>query len=409
MNASPATPSRPQKPPHAPSRLRLSDYYSIEAINSLAATLIGSAVYFWARHRHGYNDIENQLAGAAFGLAYAVGARWGGMAADRIGLDRALRWALGLLSPALLLGWLITQRWAPLALLLYYGFLVAPTWTALEGAISHVRSPLSSARRVGIYNVVWSGGNALSMLAAGALLRWRADAVIWGAGALHAAAWLWTFRRAALPASGASGASAAVAPAEPPPVAGAAALRRRRLMELSLLGNGLAYVLQWVLFALLPGLAERREWSASFAVWLTLGFFGARCIAFAALARWTGWHDHPGWSHGALWAAPVCVAFFFAMPQSAAAFGALAALGAAIGLTYYGSIYYTLEAGRAKGTQGGIHEAVIGLGGFVGPLIGAALTYGLGDARPALYIIIGIVLLLNGLGSLWIYRRARGG
>lgn len=407
MSTSTATPSRSEAPPRASSRLRLGDYYAIEAINSVAATLIGSAVYFWARHRHGYTDIENQLVGAAFGLAYAVGARWGGMAADRFGLDRALRWALALLAPALGLGWLIPQRWAPLALLIYYGFLVAPTWTALEGAVSHARSPLSSARRVGIYNVVWSAGNALSMLAAGALLRWRADAVIWGAGALHAAGWLWTLRRSASAADAEGGASDAVTSAVPQPPAVAAAHRRRRLMELSLLGNGLAYLLQWVLFALLPGLAERREWSASYAVWLTLGFFVARSLAFAALSSWKGWHDHPAWSHGALWAAPMCVALFFAVPHPAAAFGALGALGAAVGVTYYGSIYYTLEAGRAKGTQGGIHEAVIGLGGGVGPLIGAALTWGFGDARPALYIIVGIAFLLNGLGSLGIYRRAR--
>jgi hypothetical protein len=43
-----------------------------------------------------------------------------------------------------------------------------------------------------------------------------------------------------------------------------------------------------------------------------------------------------------------------------------------LGLIYYSSLFYSMDAGDAKGEHGGIHEAAIGLGNFAGPAIGAA-------------------------------------
>jgi len=45
--------------------------------------------------------------------------------------------------------------------------------------------------------------------------------------------------------------------------------------------------------------------------------------------------------------------------------------GLALGLIYSSSLFYSMDAGPARGHHGGIHEAAIGLGNMSGPLIGA--------------------------------------
>jgi hypothetical protein len=45
--------------------------------------------------------------------------------------------------------------------------------------------------------------------------------------------------------------------------------------------------------------------------------------------------------------------------------------GAATGLIYYSSLFYSMDVGETKGEHGGLHEAAIGLGNFAGPAVGA--------------------------------------
>ena len=47
------------------------------------------------------------------------------------------------------------------------------------------------------------------------------------------------------------------------------------------------------------------------------------------------------------------------------------AFGLAIGLLYYSSLFYSMDAGDTKSEHGGKHEAAIGLGIFLGPALGA--------------------------------------
>ncbi len=400
-------PDMPSESPPGQTRGTLTDYYIVAAVNSVAATLLGCSVYFWTRARFGYDNVTNLLLGALNGLVYAVGARWGGRWTDRIGLDRTLRGALVLLSVILGIGWLSVHSAAPFMLMAVYGLLVAPTWTALEGAILHAPSPLKVPRRVGIYNMVWSGGNTLALLLSGALVGWRKDAVVWGAGVLHAVALAWSLRfvfgrGAGLPLN--SSLEVSASPVSPVKSAPRGGVVRYRLMILSWIGNSLAYLLQWSFFALLPHLAQRMGWDASRALWMTVAFFLTRCVSFYVLWQWEGWHDHPGWSRAALWAAPLFVGIVYAWPTPLIVLPALALLGAAFGLTYYASIYYTLEAGEAKATQGGLHEAMIGVGAFLGPLVGSGAVYATGNATAGMFLVVAFALAVNAIGA-WAVRR----
>jgi len=64
-------------------------------------------------------------------------------------------------------------------------------------------------------------------------------------------------------------------------------------------------------------------------------------------------------------------------------------------LIYYSSLFYSMDAGEAKGEHGGIHEAAIGLGNMSGPLIGA-LALQIWPARPESGAIAVSLLLVGG-------------
>jgi predicted MFS family arabinose efflux permease len=97
-----------------------------------------------------------------------------------------------------------------------------------------------------------------------------------------------------------------------------------------------------------------------------------RLFAFVALWRWTAWHYHLGWLFGAY---AVLVASFGALllvSNLAVVVIAQLTFGLAVGLIYYSSLFYSMDVGgESQGEHGGMHEALIGLGIFAGPAVGA--------------------------------------
>ena len=80
--------------------------------------------------------------------------------------------------------------------------------------------------------------------------------------------------------------------------------------------------------------------------------------------------------------------------------------GLAVGVIYYSSLFYSMDVGATKGEHGGFHEALIGVGLFGGPAVGAA-TMQLFPMRPEAGIWAVSVLLAVGLVGLFRLRAAR--
>jgi len=78
--------------------------------------------------------------------------------------------------------------------------------------------------------------------------------------------------------------------------------------------------------------------------------------------------------------------------------------GAAIGLIYYSSLFYSMDASDTKSEHGGIHEAAIGIGNCLGPAAGATALW-LAPQNPSTGAWAVTGLLLTGLGGL-LWRRA---
>jgi MFS family permease len=75
--------------------------------------------------------------------------------------------------------------------------------------------------------------------------------------------------------------------------------------------------------------------------------------------------------------------------------------GLSVGLIYYSSIFYSMDAGEAKGEHGGFHEGMIGLGSFGGPAIGAAALYFFAEHPRSGAWAVTVLLILGFTGLLW--------
>lgn len=372
-------------------RRTLAGYYTLEALNAFATTIIGSCLFFWTRARYGYSDTQNLLLGTLQGLLYATVPRLGGRLADRFGCDRLLlAGALGMLAAELLL-WRVHWAGMPLVGLPLFIGAMSLTWPALEAAVVVYPGRLSTPDRLGIYNVVWAFVAAVAFFAAGALFRLSPDAMLYAAMAAHAALLLYLMLPAAPPPAAGVARAAHRGDAVPPEV-------KARFIRLSWLGNGVGYLMLGGLVAIAPAVGDRLGLPAASTIWLICTFIAARGVMFVALWKWTGWHYRLRWVALALVLGPCSLAGAFFLPWTAAVFAALVVFGAAVGLYYYASIYYSLDYGEEKGAHGGAHESIIGLGGLVGPLAGVAGAALLGSTAGAQGAIVAVAATLAAVG-----------
>jgi len=91
----------------------------------------------------------------------------------------------------------------------------------------------------------------------------------------------------------------------------------------------------------------------------------------------------------------------------------LAAFGVGMGVIYYAAIYYALSVGHAEVDAGGKHEALIGAGYTLGPLLGLlafSVWEGQAGARGLVIAtyLVSIVAVVVSMRAYLAARRARG-
>jgi len=120
---------------------------------------------------------------------------------------------------------------------------------------------------------------------------------------------------------------------------------------------------------------------------------------FVVLWHWTDWHYRFRWLAASFVVLIGSFATILMAPDLAVLIVAQVFFGGAIGLIYYSSLFYSMDAGDTRGEHGGIHEAAIGLGNCLGPAIGAAAMQW-APGNPNSGAIAVSALLLCGLGGL---------
>jgi predicted MFS family arabinose efflux permease len=295
------------------------------------------------------------------------------------------------------------------------------TWPTLEALVTEGESLSGVQRMVGVYNVVWAFTAALGNFTGGAMLeRLGLKSLFYVPAAIvigQLGVTFWLESRAGRKDH------ATVAQAPKPeqrcearqtrgttefgqdpvrlnvrPIA-----KARMFLRLAWLANPFAYVALNTLIAVMPGVARRLELSTMLAGFCCSVWCFSRLGAFVAFWLWDGWHYR---FRGLLAAFVGLVATFAAIlsvPNLAGVVLAQIGFGAALGLIYSSSLFYSMELSESKSEHGGIHEAAIGLGNFVGPAVGAVSGYLLPQYANsgALAVIALLVAGLGGMLAIW--------
>jgi len=386
-------------------RLKLG-YFAIEAFNSAASTFFLYYLFFLTRDEFHFTSRGNLFLTALHGFIYIFGSWQGGKFAQRFGYFTALK-----LGFAGMIGALVIGFWVPgvVGQILALALWTAPLcliWPTLEALVTEGEDFKGTARMVGIYNVVWSGANSVAYCLGGWVWdRCGRNGLYWIPIGIIAAQFILTLwleraaRRVPKP----------VKPIEPEHHPEAAALKQRippkRFLQMAWVANPFSYVAINTVCAVIPQLAQRFELTPTqTGVFCSLWFY-VRMGAFILLWQWTAWHYRFRW----MVAAFVCLIAGFAAlllaPQFWVVIAAQVVFGAATGLIYYSSLFYSMDAGDAKGEHGGFHEAMIGAGTCGGPLVGAmALTYAPNSSNAGVFAVTGLLLIGFG-GLLWVRMR----
>jgi hypothetical protein len=319
------------------------------------------------------------------------------------------------------------------------------TWPILEALVSEGETRAGLQQMIGIYNVIWAATGAVAYFTGGAMLeKLGRRSLFYVPAAIQLIQLLLTFwlesqaaRRARAsepagltkpmaevpessaphagggePVAARTGTATLLAPpalavgAQPPPRA-----RTECFLRMAWLANPFAYVAINTLIAGIPGVARRLELSTMLAGFCCSVWCFARLGAFLGLWLWPGWHYRFRWLLLAYVALVGAFAAILMAPNLAVLVLAQMFLGGALGLIYYSSLFYSMDLSETKSEHGGIHEAVIGLGNFAGPAVGAASLLLLPQyANSGTLAVSGLLLLgLGGLTGLWWRGNRRSG
>lgn len=346
-------------------------FYLIEFINCYAAVYYSNFLFFYLRRTFGFGEVENLLTAAVGGFVYIFAAWQGGKLADRHGGIRMLYLGACVIILSLALGAVFPAPAAQVTVYCLWTMGVCFVWPALEVLISD-RAGASLPKRIGIYNVTWAAGGAVGYFTAGILIEklgmislfWLPLGLTVVELALIPCAAICLKKENDLTPSREEFLALAVPPAD-----------TKRFLRMAWIANPFSYVAINTVIPLIPSIAEKLDLSTGMAGIVCSIWLFARLAAFAVFWQWTGWHYRFRWLAGSFLLLIVCF-FGVLMSQSIGLLLiAQVGFGLSIGLIYYSSLYYSMNVTENQGANAGFHEAMIGMGQFVGPAMGAAAAY----------------------------------
>lgn len=344
-------------------------------VANMTTAVVAVGVFFVAEAGFGFGARMNLYLGLVMGATYIAGAlavgpmlramaarvRWitarkvlaallltMGATAASMGLARES--ALGAAA-----AWVI---WPAIAV---YSASMGAMWPIVESYVTGGRRGDQLRRVVGWFNVLWSAGVVLTSWIMAPALRTPDGALmlmlVTGAAHVLTCALLALF--SPYPAR-------EVHETNPHPEV------YKRLLTVFRLLLPASYLLMYTLAPLIPSLlgglgipAERK--TLVFSV-----FLGSRVLAFAFFGWWSGWHGR--W-RTPIWTTAVMLCGFGLALLSPGIWGVCAGLalfGVGLGGIYTCALYYVMEVGAGEVDAGGTHEALIGGGYTLGPVIGLA-------------------------------------
>ena len=388
--------------------------YAAEGVNSFATTLLTAALPFFTSHRFGWGARENFAVAALQGMFYMFGALLAKRISQRWGRERSLiALYAGMTTFAVAVGIVASMTWAIITVLLIAmeSSLMAASWPMIESLISGVGKPSQLSRRLGWYNIVWAIIGALAVAVSGAIIQhtpaWAFFAII-AAGHFLAGVLIFYRTRSAAASFEDEGITGSTADSDSDRANAdrerfdESVVRRHHLaLWLSRIALPSTYVIIFSLSPAMPSLHAIKQLSPTIATLVASIWLIARAMAFIITGHTTFWHKRPSLMFFA--SVTMLLAFIgIIIPGTLAGIDlspALAAMaiaqivfGFSIGTIYSASLYFGMAVSEGSTEHGGYHEALIGLGQILGPLVGAVMQWiRPNELWPAVIGISGIV------------------
>jgi predicted MFS family arabinose efflux permease len=375
--------------------------FTIEGLNSFGTVLYFTYLYFLLHFKFGFTDKANLAVAALLGFCYALSSWQAGRLAQRWGYFAALKLGFAIMAVGLLTGAQLHFAAGQIAAAVVVTLGMCFTWPVLEALISENETPDRVPYAVGIYNITWAATNASALFIGGAIIEKLGYQSIFyipvGIAVLQFALTRW-LEKLPLPAA-VEKTSALPHDANRPTPAHA-----KMFLRLAWLANPFAYIAINTLIAVLPGVAVKFHLTPMFAGFACSLWGFVRLGAFVLLWQWPGWHYRFRWLVTAFAAMVLAFAAILIVPNLAVLLVAQVFFGVAIGLIYYSSLFYSMDASDTKSEHGGIHEAAIGAGNCLGPAVGAVTLQCVpGAANAGAWAVTGLLLLGLG-GMVWLQR-----
>ncbi len=256
-------------------------------------------------------------------------------------------------------------------------------WPPIEAWVAELSSASDMRRNIGIFNLSWSIGAAPGSLLAGLAFRIGIGISLATSVSFLALA----------------GLMIAIKGKEPQDVEHPATVQfddeahSRAYLHLAWIANFATYFTIGIMRSLFPKLGEQLGMgTASIGGLLSLITF-SQVIAFFILARTSSWHYRLTpmlISQFTLVCASLLVYTLSGVVQLAPV---MVIMGSCTGLSYYSSIYYSLNTPTGKGARSGVHEALIGMGIVAGPLTGGIVAQRWGLRSP--FLVSAIVIIMG--------------
>ncbi|HBS29590.1 MAG TPA: hypothetical protein DEB06_09120 [Phycisphaerales bacterium] len=344
--------------------------------NSLGSAVAATGVYFVAERRYGWTERDNLLLALLYGVTYFLGAAGSG------GVLRLAERRSGLLTPrrlfmliSVLMGLVaflpaaLEEPWTLWVFMGVYSPLSGVMWPLVEAYLASGRAGARLRSAMGQFNIAWASAIVGGLWMIAPLIEHAPLMTLSALGVIHLAGLALI---ALLPARPGAHAELTLPPGTAAPD-DADPRRARRLLTAFRILLFFAFILMSALSPRLPDRLRSLGVGADWRTPLVSVWAITRLALFILLERWHGWHGRwrtAIWSGGALAIGFLLAAF---APSIAFTTIGLALFGIGFGGAYTAALYYAMFVGNAEVDAGGKHEAIIGLGYTLGPLIALAL------------------------------------
>jgi MFS family permease len=359
----------------------------LTGLASTGTSVIWNGLPFIAKRDYGFSEGENLALYLLIGFVYVTGALTSGFCTRLLRPYISLRTIVALLLLAVA---------GVCSLPLFFasdfvmwtsggvaGFCSAWLWPIVESYLVAGRHGKEMRRAIGWWNLVWMVSVAGVMFAMAPLMDKHASMVIVGLGVANILA-------------------IGVLPwyAKNPPTHDKEISKEhvpdgyRGLLKGARVLLPLSYAINGVLAPLLPfvlaSIAIDIFWQTPIvSIWMV-----SRVIAISFMWKSQGWHGR--WS--LLWVSIIAMGIGFICIMSANSLPpliiGLILFGGGMGVTYYAAIYYAMAVGRAEIDAGGKHEAFIGGGYMVGPILGlASLQFASTSFTTIIYVVLALLTI----------------